>query len=347
MDVSIRVPALEKLVDYVASGIGSTAGHLFAGRIARREVEARLIATEGEVQAQRILAEGQATTMQIIAKAQADARSTLVSPYAVVQGEVALGGLITQRIQFQEEKRQANIGSVVRQAALELGDREVQNHEVDHDWTARFFNDVQDVSSEEMQKLWAKVLAGEVERPENTSIKTLGILKNLDKATASLFRRLCSACVSIKSGENSFLDARVPYLGINREGNALREYGLAYGKLNVLNEHGVIISDYNSWFDYNVCVEPWPSKAEKDMQFIPFSFQSKYWVLSPTTERDPGKEFRLSGVALTRSGWELSRVVGLEPMVMYGQALVKFFEEDQLRMKEVADWRPLTIGSLS
>ena len=41
----------------------------------------------------------------------------------------------------------------MRNAALELGDGNVQDHEVDHDWTARFFNDVQDVSSEEMQKL--------------------------------------------------------------------------------------------------------------------------------------------------------------------------------------------------
>lgn len=157
MDVNIGIRAFEKLVDYVASGIGSTAGNLFAGRIARREVEAKLIEAQGEVQAQRILAEGQATTMQIIAKAQADARSALVSPDAKVEGELALGDLVTQRIQFQEEKRQTNIGSVVGQAALELGDKDVQDHEPDHDWTASFFNDVQDVSSEEMQRLWAKV----------------------------------------------------------------------------------------------------------------------------------------------------------------------------------------------
>ena len=79
-DFNIRIPALEKLIDYVASGIGSTAGHLFAGRIARREVEASLIAAEGEVETQRILTEGRATTMQVIATAQAEARSTLVSP---------------------------------------------------------------------------------------------------------------------------------------------------------------------------------------------------------------------------------------------------------------------------
>ncbi len=90
-----------------------------------------------------------------------------------MQGQLDFGAAITQRIQFQEEKRQSNIVAVIGQAAQELGDREVQDHEVDHDWTARFFNDVQDVSSEEMQQLWAKILAGEVERPGSTSLRTM------------------------------------------------------------------------------------------------------------------------------------------------------------------------------
>ena len=96
--------------------------------------------------------------MGIIASAQIDARAKLVSPYAVLQGQLDFGTMVTQRIQFQEEKRQADIGRIVKQAALELGDKEVQDHEVDHDWTARFFDDVQDVSSEDMQQLWAKIL---------------------------------------------------------------------------------------------------------------------------------------------------------------------------------------------
>ena len=233
MDYTLKVPAVEKLVDYAASRIGSTASYFFAGWMARRKADARLIAAEGEVKVQRVLAEGQAATIDIIAKAQASARSTLVGPDAAVQGEAVLGNLITQRIQFQEEKRQANIESVVKQAAMELGDGEVQNHEVDHDWTARFFNDVQDVSSEEMQHLWAKVLAGEVERPGSTSIKTLAVLKNLEKSTASLFRTLCSLCTSIRPDGNSFLDARVSSLGGNVADNALKEYGLEFGKLNV------------------------------------------------------------------------------------------------------------------
>ena len=92
--------------------------------MARRDAEARLISAEGEAIANRALAEGQADTLRLIAKAQADARSTLVSPEAVVEGEVTFGALLEQRIQFQEQKRQSNIMSVVQQAASELGGKE-------------------------------------------------------------------------------------------------------------------------------------------------------------------------------------------------------------------------------
>ena len=82
-----------------------------------------------------------------------------------VRGEIDIAETVRQRIQFQEEKRHGNIGSVVGRAAEELGQKEVPDREPDHDWTARFFNYIQDVSSDEMQSLWAKVLAGEIERP--------------------------------------------------------------------------------------------------------------------------------------------------------------------------------------
>ena len=192
INVKVSVPAIEKLVDYTASGIGSTASFFFSRRVARRDAGVRGITAEGEAEAHRILTEGRAASMQIIAAAQAEARSKLISPQAALEGEVTIGELIEQRVQFQEEKRLANIGSVVAQAAQELGDREVQDHDVDHDWTARFFNDVQDVSSEEMQRIWAKVLAGEVDQPGQFSLRTLDALHNMSVGEATLFAEACN-----------------------------------------------------------------------------------------------------------------------------------------------------------
>ena len=278
--------------------------------------------------------------MDIIATAQANARSILVAPDSSVRGELDFADTVTQRIQFQEKKRQRNIERVVSLAASELEDENVEDHEPDHDWTASFFNDVQDVSSEEMQQLWAKVLAGEVERPGSTSTKTLGTLRSLDKANATLFKRLCSICVSIRPDGNYFMDARVPSLGGNPGSNALQEYGLGYGNLNVLNEHGLIIPDYNSFYDIRASIGFATGGVRPKFLRIPFCFQGKYWVLTTTAERDLGKEFRLSGVTLTKSGQELSRIVDLEPVEQYAMDLREYFEKNNLKMAEVPSWEP-------
>ena len=335
MDVNLNISALEKLLDYAASGIGSIAGPMLVSWRARREGEASRIAAHAEADVQAIRAAGQAESLSIITAAQEDARQLLTAPGIAIRGEFTIAEAIEQRVQFQEQKRQSNIGAIVQQAALEVGDKQAQDHEVDHDWTARFFTEIQDVSSEEMQSLWAKVLAGEVERPRRTSIRTLDILRGLDQRTANLFRKLCSACVSINPDGSHFIDARVPSLGGNAGENVLQQYGLNFGNLNVLNEHGLVISDYNSWFDYRIVIGINPGPGQPPPR-IPFCFQNRQWVLVQTNQRDLPKEFRMSGVALTRSGQELSRIVDLEPMDEYAQALREFFEGRHLRMIEAS-----------
>ena len=341
MDVNVRVFALEKLLDYVASGVGAIAGPMIANWRASQEGKARLTSARIDAEVHRVETESNAHSLQIIAEAQAQARQSIDTTSESGCGVVKITREdITQSIEFQGRKRLANARSVVEVTADELGDKEVSDHEPDHDWTARFFNDIQDVSSEEMQLLWAKVLAGEVEKPGSTSLQTLSILKNLDQATARLFGKLCSTCISLRPDGNQFIDARVPSLGGNAGSNALQEYGLHFGNLNVLNEHGLVISDYNSRFDYRVCVGVLLSGRNPVKMRIPFSFQGRNWLLLPTTERAIAQELTIDGVALTRSGQELSRIVDLAPMNEYTKALTKFFKEKNLQMIEVDSSQP-------
>ena len=183
-EFEVKISAIEKLLDYLASGIGATAGPLF------RPWQAYM-----EGHAKRISAQADADALAIIAQAQVDARQYLLAPGADVQGVVEITREnIMQRIEFQERKRLANIRSVVESAAEELGDQEVPDHEPDHDWTARFFDCVQDVSSEHMQKLWAKVLSGEVESPGRTSLRTLDTLRNMAETRRRALRRTRWLC---------------------------------------------------------------------------------------------------------------------------------------------------------
>ena len=337
MDINLKIPAVEKLLDYVASGIGSIAGPMLASWKARKNAEAKALAAKGEVEAQKLLTEGQATTMGIIAAAQANARSLLVSPNSRVRGQLDFSDSVTQRIQFQEEKRQRNIETVVRQAASEIEGSSVDSHEPDHDWTARFFNDVQDASNEETQLLYAKILAGEVERPGSTSIKTLSILRDLDQSTAMLFRTQCSACICLSPDGENILDARVLSLGGDATQNSLLRFGLSFDNLNLLNEHGLIIADYKSWFDLSMCIGI-PTTNEKNENVIvrvPFGFQNRYWILKRASHRKTSAKYKVSGVAMTKAGRELLKVVECQPVPSYGQELEKFFTSQGLIMTEV------------
>ena len=326
MKIDLNVSALEKLVDYTASGIGSVAGlmmAMWAPWKAKKDAEAKKIA-----------AEGNAAILQIQAEAQAQARSILISQDANVTGELDITETVKQRLQFQEQKRQINIKSVVGQAANLLGDKSVADIEPDHDWTARFFNDIQDISSQEMQSLWAKVLAGEVERPGQTSTRTLEIMKNLHQNTAQLFRIFCSACIFMGEDSENIIDARVLSLDGQAAQNSLTSYGLDFGALNRLNENGLIISDYDSWRDYSISIDN-PVGKPRQQFLMPLNFQNRRWVLIPNGQLDLNKEeFKLHGVAMTLSGQELSKVIDLQPMEIFTQDLTKYFQMQKLIMIE-------------
>ncbi len=154
------------------------------------EPDAARIEAQGQADVMRIKARGQADSMGLIAKAQAEARNEFSVAGTSIQGKMDIGNEIDLRLTFQEQKRQSNIVSVVGLAADELGDKDVQDHDIDHDWVARFFSDAQDVTSEHMQRIWAKILAGEVETPGRTSLHTLAILKNMTQRDAVLFEKV-------------------------------------------------------------------------------------------------------------------------------------------------------------
>lgn len=131
MQVTVTISALDKLLDYVASGIGAVGGPMLARWKARRLADAR-----------RINAQAMADTLAAITDAQARARDKFASARSHSQVAVTIGREIDARVEFQEEKRHKNIAAVAGGAAEKLRDEEVSEHEVDHDWVARFFADV-------------------------------------------------------------------------------------------------------------------------------------------------------------------------------------------------------------
>jgi len=161
---------LTKLVEVVSKGIGT----LYAPRGTVRQAKA-----DGEAK---------------IIHAQADAKALEIQERA------------NERIRYRESLRQENIEKISNQAELELPG-EVSSEMVDTDWTLQYFDHAQDVCDEDMQKLWARILAGEVAKPGSYSKRTLQFLKTLDKKEAEGFTHLCCASVTLSGRHYIFEEA--------------------------------------------------------------------------------------------------------------------------------------------
>ncbi|MCY4308569.1 MAG: DUF2806 domain-containing protein [Rhodobacteraceae bacterium] len=315
-----NIPGINKLIEVVSSGIGAVADPMLAPWKAGREGKAKIESAKAAIE---------------IAKLQTDAlletQKRIANSNPKNQNGDWLDGCNSERIRFQERKRLANIKSVARKAAHELESKEVPDQKPDHDWTARFFSSVQDVSSEDMQILWSKILAGQVKRPGSTSLRTLGVLQEMDRDTAKLFEKFCSMCMFLDLGDGIF-DGRVCSLGKDPGYNSLQSFGLGFGKLNHLHEYGLIISDYNSWRDYSIpqqnADKPYPCS-------LPFHFQNNLWILTTLNNSNPMQEVKIKGPSLSISGLELSRIVECKQVPEFSAKLKSFFQTRNLRIMPV------------
>jgi len=59
----------------------------------------------------------------------------------------------------------------------------------------RFLNIAEDISDEDMQVIWGRVLAGEIKKPKSFSLRTLEVLRNMSKEEAFLLMR--TSCFEI------------------------------------------------------------------------------------------------------------------------------------------------------
>lgn len=107
---------------------------------------------------------------------------------------LALESLINKQI-----KNMINIDTIVNKAINLIGqEKEVSDIPVDNDWMCRFINSAQNISNDEIQNLWGKILAGEVSKPNSYSLRTLEVLRNMTTYEAKVFVKI--AKLTIKMG---------------------------------------------------------------------------------------------------------------------------------------------------
>ena len=138
-------------------------------------------------------------------------------------------------------KKQQNIEAVVANAATELDKTTVvSNTPVDEDWISSFFDFVANVSSEQMQILWGKVLAGEIEKPDSFSIRTLDVLRKMTREDAICFSKIVPLVLKCPGDkEATFYDFFVPG-DLESKDRILEKCGITFPDIVRLDEAQLI-----------------------------------------------------------------------------------------------------------
>lgn len=135
-----------------------------------------------------------------------------------------------QRMLADAVRQENNIENVLNNTVRELQEtKAAADQSIDDDWIARFFNIVKDVSNEEMQYIWGKILAGEIASPKSFSLRTLETLRNMSTAEAQVFQRIIPLVVH--SGSSYF---------ISSSNETLEKCGSSFADVLTLDECGLL-----------------------------------------------------------------------------------------------------------
>jgi hypothetical protein len=214
------------------------------------------------------------------AKADADAMKIL----AKAEGQVTdLRYRAAWRLADQEARRQENREATAQEIAKALPDQ-VSEEPVDPDWINFFGECCQDVSDEQMRKLWGRIGAAEIAKPNSFSRRTLSAVKHLSPQEKELFEKLMS---KVWRGSHRTLVPIDHFEGFE----TLKEFKLYYGDLLILNAAGL------SHLDSAQIELPAGTALVAGSDAIVFGKTIPEFVYLP----------------LTPAGEELSRVVLVEP----------------------------------
>lgn len=298
---------LTKLVEVMAAGVGAIARPY----LVKRDADARAyeIETVARALSSAGLPEGRYEEGRvIIAASNSDASGQLA--------ETPVGERVVARLAHQEARRQQNIEQISQRAAEELKDikaDDVSSEPVDDDWASRFFTVAQDVSSEQMQILWGKILAGEVASPNSYSLRTLELVRNLSANEALLFEKLAknrfdqpNDCFLINPDRHKFLADTL---------------GITFQDILLLREAGLLVTN-----DFlSISFPPTPQAHNVVFEHGPMVV----WAEIPADKKPKD----LGIVGFTSPGYQLSRIVPVVPNEDCVTKLAASIKSDDVKVK--------------
>lgn len=183
-------------------------------------------------------------------KAKAEAKATIYQKIGELVAK-ELDERALMRFIAKENKRQINIDNIVKYAITEMSIKEkvTSEEKPDPDWITNFFNLCQDISNDELQILWGKLLANEVDKPGSFRRRTMHTLKMISPIEAKWFNTLCTNLIIITDeieSKEEYYSMITQFIPIKKGIAALDFSGISSYEMYRLEEIGLLnVTDYD------------------------------------------------------------------------------------------------------
>ena len=192
---------------------------------------------------------------------------------------------------------------------------------VDDEWLARFMDSAKFVSTEQMQVVWGRVLAGEFEKPGTVPPQMIRVLSEIPLHYAKIFSTLCNltSTISLPMGE-----AKVSFeaLFVEHTRGFYQSLGIKFQSLSELQNLGLIKFDPSSGFINKISKEQYPM------------FNLTYGNEAITIADYPNMSFPVGEVLLTDVGRSLSRIVEKSTVEGHLAAVKAYLTENNVIISE-------------
>lgn len=232
-------------------------------------------------------AETDVETHRIRAVAQAEAEAAVIR----AEGEIQITDLHRRAVRrsIQEDaEQQLNMEGILGKAIPQL-EPTADPEKVENDWYANFYSKCRITSDNEMQGIWARILAGQANNPGAFSRKTVNLVADLDKRDAELFTVLCRFVWVISN--------TMAPLVFDTHADIYNRHGINFSTMVHLESLGMIRFNGISGFQ---------------IQNLPETVTIAYCgtpVSVLTVARDGNNSFSVGTTMFTQAGLELARVV--------------------------------------
>lgn len=298
---------LKRLIEVVSDGIGA----VYKPYLIKKTADAK--AYEIEVIAQAV----NASKKQLTSSQYDDGKIKVISPDERPDDSPALSNRVTARLQYQHLRQQQNVEAVCANAAEELKhETAVTEEKPEPEWVSRFMDISSGISSENLQQLWGRILAGEIKRPGAFSLRTLDVLRNLSRQEAESFVKLGSYI--LRTSDRYFYIDPNDFI-FSKDG------GASFYDILALKDAGLIFES-DLGFNFEV------AKAGDNSSLVYGPL-----VLIFEREKDTPKLSSKVGV-LTKVGVELLQLITIQPDMDYVKFVGKRFHADGVKFA----WAPIT-----